>query len=78
MPFLAQECAFPPLVLSRLSRFAPDERENQAALTARAAKRRGPATKGICFFFQAEITLEEREKEGTRCQKHNTLLGENY
>jgi hypothetical protein len=29
-------------------------------------------------FFQAEITPEKRKKEGTKCKKDNTPLGENY
>jgi len=36
-----------------------------AALTARAAKRRGPPRRAFASFFQAEITLEKRKKEGT-------------
>jgi hypothetical protein len=36
-----------------------------AALTARAAKRRGPTRRAFASFFQAEITLEERKKEAT-------------
>jgi uncharacterized membrane protein YphA (DoxX/SURF4 family) len=51
---------------------------NYAALTARAAKRRGSLRRAFASFFQAEITLEERKKEGTKCQKDNTPLGENY
>jgi hypothetical protein len=49
-----------------------------AALTARAAKRRGPPRRAFASFFQAEITLEKRKKEGTKCKKDNTRLGENY
>ena len=49
-----------------------------AALTARAVRRRGPPRRAFASFFQAEITLEERKKEGTKCQKDNTPLGENY
>jgi hypothetical protein len=51
---------------------------NYAALTARAAKRRGPPRRAFASFFQAEITLEERKKEGTKCQKDYTSLGKNY
>ena len=51
---------------------------NFAALTARAAKRRGPPRRAFASFFQAEITPEKRKKEGTKCQEHNTLRGENY
>jgi hypothetical protein len=36
---------------------------NYAALTARAAKRRGPPRRAFASFFQAEITLERRKKE---------------
>jgi len=36
-----------------------------AALTARAAKHRGPPRRAFASFFQAEITLEKRKKEGT-------------
>jgi hypothetical protein len=50
---------------------------NFAALTARAAKRRGPPRGHLLPFFQAEITLEKRKKEGTKCKKDNTRLGEN-
>ena len=78
MPFLAQEGASPPLDLSRLSRFAPDERKKPAALTARATKREGPPRTAFASFFQAEKTLEEKKKEGTKCQKDNMPLGENY
>ena len=78
MPFLAQEGASPPLDLSRLSRFAPDERKKPAALTARATKREGPPRRAFASFFQAEKTLEEKKKEGTKCQKDNMPLGENY
>jgi hypothetical protein len=37
---------------------------------------RGPPRKGFASFFQAEITLEKRKKEGTECQKDNKTLGE--
>jgi hypothetical protein len=36
------------------------------------------ATKGICFFFSSGNHARKRKKEGTKCQKDNTLLGENY
>jgi hypothetical protein len=47
-------------------------------LDSASGKAPGTATKGICFFFQAEIALEKGKKEGTKCQKDNTSLGENY
>src|SRR5438876_11646865 len=42
--------------------FSP-ENANYTALTARAAKRRGPPRSAFASFFQAEITLEKRRKE---------------
>ena len=72
-----QECASPLASSVKAVRFAPVN-AHYAVLTARAAKRRGPPRRAFASFFRAEITLEERKKEGTKCQKDNTLLGENY
>jgi hypothetical protein len=47
-------------------------------LDSARGKAQGTATKGIASFFQAEITPEKRKKEGTKCQKDNTPLGEDY
>ena len=46
------------------------------ALTARVAKRWGPPRRAFASFFQTEIAL--KKKEGAKCQKDNTPLGENY
>jgi hypothetical protein len=41
-------------------------------LTARAAKRRKPARKGVCLLFsQAEITLEKGRKRKTKMPEKN-------
>src|SRR6516165_11462940 len=77
VPFLPQECASPPAWSVKAVRFAPVN-ANYAALTARAAKRRGPPRRAFASFFQAKITPGKRKKEGTKCQKDNTPLGENY
>src|SRR6516165_5185897 len=77
MPFLAQECASPPAFAVKALHFA-SMNAKPAALTARAAKRRGPPRRAFASFFQAEITPEKRKKEGTKCQRDNTPLGENY
>ena len=77
VPFLAQECASPPACAVKAVRSA-SVNAKCAALTARAVKRRGPPRRAFASFFQAEITLEKRKKEGTKCQKDNTPIGENY
>ena len=41
-----------------------DERQTPPPLTAARAERQEPATKGICFFFQASTTLENEKKRG--------------
>jgi len=62
-------------LLSRLSRFAPDEREIRGNDSA-CGKAPGTATKGICYFFQAEITLDERKEEGKMPERQHATWGE--
>jgi hypothetical protein len=48
-----------------------------AALTARAAKRRGPPRRAFASFFQAEITLEKRRKEENKMtERQHATWGE--
>jgi hypothetical protein len=48
-----------------------------AALTARAAKRRGPPRRAFASFFQAEITLEKRKKEENKMpERQHATWGE--
>src|SRR6516225_7859270 len=76
VPFLPQECASPPAWSVKAVRFAPVN-ANYAALTARAAKRRGPPRRAFASFFKRKSRLNKgRKKE--QCQKDNTPLGENY
>ena len=52
---------------------------NPAALTVRTHRRLSPPRRAFASFFQARITLERRKKKRrNKCQKDNTLLGENY
>src|SRR5215469_1853927 len=76
VPFLAQECASPPAFAVKALHFV-SMNAKPAALTARAAKRRRPPRRAFASFFQAKITRGKRKKEGTKCQKDNTRLGEN-
>jgi hypothetical protein len=43
-----------------------DERHIPSPLTAARTVRRELSTKGICFFFQANTTLENEKKRGKR------------
>jgi hypothetical protein len=50
---------------------------NFVALTARVAKRWGPPRRAFASFFQAEITLEKRKKEGNNMpERQHATWGE--
>ena len=68
---------FPARLFCQGSSLRFDERKTRG-LDSACGKALGTATKGFASFFQAETTLEKRKKEGTKCQKDNTPLGENY
>jgi hypothetical protein len=57
---------FPARLFCQGSPLRFDERKSRG-LDSACGKAPGTVTKGIASFFQAEITLEERKKEGTKC-----------
>jgi len=74
LPFLTQDSR---RLFSQGSSLRFDERKTRG-LDSAWGKAPGTATKGSCFFFSNGITLKKRKKEGTKCQKDNMRLGENY
>jgi hypothetical protein len=67
---------FPARFCCQGSSLRSDERKTRG-LDSASGKAPETATKGICFFFQAEITLEKRKKEGNNMpERQHATWGE--
>src|SRR6516164_6348089 len=62
LPFLAQECAFPPACSVKALHFA-SMNAKPATLTARAAKRRGPPRRALLLFFKRKSRLKRKKEQ---------------